>query len=277
MAASSGTRPIPHRPVRGRAGTALAHPSVAGAVEALLESGPLHAFAAGHPERRPLGGRGEAWRIPAPAPTEGTSGFWVVRHFERGGAVMRPLLGDRYLRLGPPRSFAELRVSETARARGVRTPRALAAGAYPAGPFRRADLVTDWLPDSVELGTVLYGPQPPSASAGGSAALLREAGALVRDLARAGVEHADLNATNILVRDGKGARHLWVVDLDRARLHPEAVVGAGLRMLARLERSLAKLAAAANAAFTEADRETLRRGAGDLNDLIGLDLPRAAR
>jgi 3-deoxy-D-manno-octulosonic acid kinase len=274
MAASSGTRPMSHRAVRGHAGTALAHPSVAGEVERVLERGTLHDFAAGHPERRPLGGRGEAWRIPAPAPTVDASGFWVVRHFERGGSVMRPLLGDRYLRLGPPRSFAELRASEAARARGVRTPRALAAAVYPAGPFRRADLITEWLPDSVDLWTVLYG-APSELDPAGRRTMLGKAGALVRELALAGVEHADLNATNVLVRGG-AAGDLWVIDLDRARLHPEAVASAGVHMLARLERSLAKLARSAGGAFGDDERAALRGGAGDLNDLIGRDVPAAA-
>jgi 3-deoxy-D-manno-octulosonic acid kinase len=274
---SSAADPIPHAPVRGRAGRALAHPSIAEQVAALLEAGTLYAFAALHPEREPLGGRGEAWRIPAPGGAG--AGFWAVRHYVRGGTVAGPLLGDLYARFGTPRPTAELLASEGARARGVRTPRVLAAATYPAGIFRRGDLVTEWLAGATTLAAALYGPEggtPAVAVARSGAGLLADAGALVRELTLAGVEHADLNARNILLREESGRPELWVLDLDRARLHPEPIASAGIRMLARLERSLARIAGAADAAFDEAQRATLRRGAGDLNDVIGRDVPAAA-
>ena len=281
---------IPHRELRAGGARALALPAIADAVEDLLARGTLYGWASAHPERRGLGGRGEALRVPAPRPG-GDGGVWVVRHFVRGGSVAAPLLGDRYLRLGTPRSFAELRASERARGRGVRTPRVLAAASYPAGPFRRGDLVTEWLPEAVDLGSALFGAEGGAAApgsgghtgathAGGSEAnvsrMLETAGALVRELTMAGVEHVDLNARNVLLRPRDGGLEGWVLDLDRARLHPEAVVSAGARMLARLERSLAKVAAGAGSGFTVELRAALRRGAGDLNDALGRDVPRPA-
>lgn len=264
----------PHRELRAGGARALALPAIAGAVEDLLAGGTLYGWASAHPERRGLGGRGQALRVPAPQPG-GDGDVWVVRHYVRGGSVAAPLLGDRYLRLGTPRPFAELRASERALARGVRTPRVLAAASYPAGLFRRGDLVTGWLPDALHLADALFGGRGGAVDRDASR-LLETAGALVRELTMAGVEHVDLNARNVLLRQRDGGLEGWVLDLDRARLHPEAVVSAGARMLARLERSLAKVAVAAGSGFTAEQRAALRRGAGDLNDAVGRDVPRPA-
>lgn len=273
---------MPHRELRAGGARALALPAIADAVEDLLAAGTLYGWASAHPERRGLGGRSQALRVPAPRPG-GDGQAWVVRHYVRGGSVAAPLLGDRYLRLGTPRPFAELRASERARARGVRTPRVLAAASYPAGLFRRGDLVTEWLPEAVDLAAAVFGGEGGVGGLGGEGGsdrdvsrMLETAGALVRELTMAGVEHVDLNARNVLLRQRDGGLEGWVLDLDRARLHPEAVVSAGARMLARLERSLAKVAAAAGTSFPQALRAALRRGAGDLNDAVGRDVRRSA-
>jgi 3-deoxy-D-manno-octulosonic acid kinase len=67
-------------------------------------------------------------------------------------------------------------------------------------------------------------------------------GAAVAELHHAGVEHADLNAHNLLL-DAKGA--VSVIDFDRGRLHaPDGAGTPGVwvnRNLGRLQRSLAKI------------------------------------
>ncbi|MEN8376482.1 MAG: lipopolysaccharide kinase InaA family protein [Gemmatimonadota bacterium] len=248
-------------------------PELAEWVAGLLATGTVHGFAADAPDRAPLGGRGEAWRIRAPAPSRAQA--WVVRHYVRGGAVAGPVLGDRYLRLGVPRPLAELRASERARARGVRTPRVLVAAWYARGPFARGDLVSEWIDGAFDLAALLFGgtegsptampeiPPPDRDQA------LAAAGGLVRSLTMAGVEHVDLNATNIALRPTSAGLEAWALDLDRALIHPEPVVSAGVRMRDRLERSLAKLGAAPSARpLTPAELARFRDAAGDPREAV---------
>jgi 3-deoxy-D-manno-octulosonic acid kinase len=71
----------------------------------------------------------------------------------------------------------------------------------------------------------------------GAEAPWAEAGRLIARCHRAGLDHADLNAHNLLFDD---ARRGWVIDLDRSRLRiPET--GWRERNLARLRRSLLKV------------------------------------
>jgi 3-deoxy-D-manno-octulosonic acid kinase len=197
-----------------------------------------------------LTGRGRVAAVPEPG-ADG-HGRWVVRHYHRGGAVARAL-GDRYLRVGTPRPFEELRLLEAVRGRGVPAPEPVGAAVYPAGAFYRGDLVTRWIPDSVDLATLLFDTyslrEPIEASAG-----MRAAGRLVRLLHDRGIEHRDLNLKNILL----GAHHgppvprpgatgsqsdprPMILDLDRARLHDGAVPDRAQRaMIERFWRSAGK-------------------------------------
>jgi 3-deoxy-D-manno-octulosonic acid kinase len=75
------------------------------------------------------------------------------------------------------------------------------------------------------------GAAPPLAEA-----VWRAVGAAVARLHRAGVDHADLNAHNILL-DGSGA--ISVIDFDRGRLRAPGTWAA--RNLQRLRRSLEKI------------------------------------
>ncbi len=175
---------------------------------ALAESGGLHAWAARHRERILTTGRGEVFAIelgPARA---------AVRHYHRGG-WMATLLDDRYFD-SPPRPFAELAVSERLRRAGVPTPQILAAVVTAARPGYRADLATEWLEPGHDL-TALLAPNryPPADRAAGLAA----AGRAVGHAHRAGLDHADLNLSNIFVQPRTGGK--WaaaLLDLDRARL-----------------------------------------------------------
>ena len=67
---------------------------------------------------------------------------------------------------------------------------------------------------------------------------LRETGALIHRMGRAGVHHPDLNAKNVLLSWSGGAPVGYVLDLDRASVGPkQANVGA---MVRRLLRSIRK-------------------------------------
>lgn len=172
------------------------------------------------------GGRGAAWFV------EGPFGRAVLRHYRRGGLVAR--LGvRRYAWLGESRvrSFAEFRLLAALRADGLRVPAPLLAGYQRSGLGYRAALMVERIEGARPLSAFLDAPGEPAWDA---------AGAAIAALHRAGVDHADLNADNILL-DGEGLA--WLIDFDRGRRRPPA---AGWREanLARLSRSLAKLGGA---------------------------------
>lgn len=241
---------------------------------ALAEGRTLFEEARGNPDRIELRGRGPAYAIPAPVGTRagGTAGRagdpgtrntpagrggrpvrWLVRHYRRGGAVAS-LLGDRYLRLGTPRPFRELAASEEVRARGVETPRVMAATVYPAGAFYRGDLVTEFVEGARDLAEILFSDdEEPSRRRRAAAA----AGALVGDLAEAGVHHRDLNAKNVLlVGEGEALRAL-VLDLDRCRLAAAGTAAPRGSMLERLLRSLGSFEADTGRDVRREEREAL--------------------
>ena len=170
------------------------------------------------------GGRGSAWFV-----TSGTR-QWVLRHYRRGGFIAR-ISSDRYVWEGEKRvrAFAEWRLLEQMAQRGLPVPAPIAARYQRSGLWYRCDLITQRIVDAKPLSAVLAQGAAPEAT-------WRAIGAAVARLHRAGVDHADLNAHNILL-DPVG--DVSVIDFDRARLRPQGAWGS--RNLRRLRRSLAKL------------------------------------
>lgn len=161
----------------------------------------------------------------------------ALRHYRRGG-VFGDLLEDRYLWTGlrATRAWRELSVQARLHELGLPVPRPVAARVLrPRGvkPFYRADLLTGRIADAVTLSQRV-------ARTPLDQARWREVGAVVARFHAAGLEHADLNAHNIMI-GGDGV--IYLIDFDRARLH----AGPGKwapRNLVRLRRSLDKLKAA---------------------------------
>jgi 3-deoxy-D-manno-octulosonic acid kinase len=175
--------------------------------------------------RGAAGGRGSAWYIEA----RGGAAYWVLRHFRRGGFVAR-LLTDWYAWSGAEstRSFRELRLLGEIEAFGLPAVRGIAARYVRSGLGYRADLLTVGLPGAQTLATLL--PTTPAL------ALWERIGATLRAFHDAGIFHADLNAHNVLIVDG---RDVFLVDFDRGeRRAPGAWREANL---ARLKRSIEKL------------------------------------
>jgi len=179
------------------------------------------------PEAEPLsGGRGGTYRLRLP---DGLR--IVVRLYRRGGFAAR-FSHDRYLGVRA-RPLRELVVTAEARRRGVPAVEVLAARvegrlAY-RGALVTAEVAARTLIDALRTA--------PDASA--RAALAASAGHAIRALHDAGVFHADLNLTNLLV---PGADGVLLLDFDRARLHRPPLGGAlRRRNLARLARSARKL------------------------------------
>lgn len=170
------------------------------------------------------GGRGAAWFV------SGEAGEAVLRHYRRGGLVRR-LSADRYLWQGEARvrSVAEFALTARLHAAGLRVPAPIAAAYWREGWGYRASILVERIPGVAPFADWLSRPADPAWEA---------AGLSIAALHHAGVEHADLNAHNLLV---DGLNRVWIIDFDRGR---ERVGDGGWRArnLARLERSLRKLA-----------------------------------
>lgn len=157
---------------------------------------------------------------------------WVLRHYRRGG-LLAGLLGDRYLWTGEERSrsFREWRLLARLAAWGLPVPRPVAAGYSKSGPAYRADLVTEELPTRQTLAMAL-------ASAPLEDERWRSVGRCIARFHARGVQHADLNAHNVLLGE---ADEVFLLDFDRGRIRER---GAWERaVLARLRRSLDKVTA----------------------------------
>lgn len=179
----------------------------------------------------------------------------VLRRYRRGGMVRR--LGDRYLRLGLRRSRAwrELALLVRLQNEGLPVPQPVAAWVEPVAPwapFARQVLLTEYLPATRTLTEVLRKGALEDAA-------WDRIGVTIARMHRVGVDHADLNAHNILV-DAEGGIHLIDFDRGRFRKGPGPWCAANLK---RLRRSLDKLSGQEpGLAFRERDWEALERGYG---------------
>ena len=188
------------------------------------------------------GGRGGAWFIDAPF------GAAVLRHYLRGGMAAR-ISRDRYLWRGAShtRSFAEFRLMRKLIAQKLPVPRPLAAFYLRDGLRYRAALLMERLEDVRSLAD--------RALVAEHGAPWEEAGRLIARFHRAGLDHADLNAHNILFdSNGRG----WLIDFDRGVLRIPATHWRE-RNLKRLLRSLLKLRGERNREDVEKDFARLRR------------------
>lgn len=231
-------------------------------VRYILESGDtLYGAASNDREGFDLPGREPVFAIPAKGSRKGSASHgerWAVRHFSRGGRVFSSLLGDRYLKLGMPRPLHELRVSEGARARGIPTPRILAAAVYDTSIFYRADLVTEFVPESTDLVDTLFDTRRKGLG-GASERLeaLKAAGHLIKALGKSGLRHGDLHAGNILLQWEGTVPRSHILDLDRSQLLPEGSSAPVGPMLQRLKRSLRKWERRTGLILTEREWATL--------------------
>jgi len=188
------------------------------------------------------GGRGSAWYIDA------SHGPCVLRHYLRGGLAAK-VSRDMYLWQGADRvrSFAEFRLLRELRKQDLPVPRAIAASYVREGMFYRASILMERLPDVRSLAAL--------AALEGHEAPWDAAGQLIARFHRAGLDHADLNAHNILF-DSEGGG--WMIDFDRGALRIPATPWRE-RNLSRLKRSLLKLRGWRSADAVEKDFARLRK------------------
>jgi 3-deoxy-D-manno-octulosonic acid kinase len=177
---------------------------------------------------------------------------WVLRHYRRGGWMAR-LSRDRYFWLGAARtrSFAEWRLLAELRRRGLPVPAPVAAS-YARGLLTyRADLITELLPQTRTLADAITGRTLPPGH-------WQAIGRTIADFHEAGVQHADLNAHNILL--GAGATPaIHVLDFDRGRIRARGRWEGAV--LDRLRRSLEKIRRQrSDVRFSDADWQALLAG-----------------
>jgi len=186
-------------------------------------------------------GRGGAWFI------EASHGPCVLRQYLRGGLAAK-LSRDRYLWRGAnrTRSFEEFRLLRELLRRKLPVPQPVAACYLRSRFTYRAWIIIERLAGVRSFSEL--------AATEGSEAPWEQAGRLVAKFHREGLDHADLNATNLLFDDtGKG----WLIDFDRGRMHiPDTRWR--MRNLARLQRSLHKHPGGRSAGQIDADFARLR-------------------
>ncbi|MHB8446946.1 MAG: 3-deoxy-D-manno-octulosonic acid kinase [Rudaea sp.] len=179
------------------------------------------------PVQATAGGRGAALFIEAPF------GQCALRHYRRGGMAAR-VLADRYLWTGPERtrSFAEFRLLQSLRAKGLYVPLPVAARYHRRGAHYRADIITRRIEQAATLAELVT-------QGGIDSAIAACVGAEIARFHAAGAYHADLNAHNVLLTDAA----VWLIDFDRGALRAPARRWQQSN-LERLKRSLRKLGAA---------------------------------
>jgi 3-deoxy-D-manno-octulosonic acid kinase len=196
---------------------------------------------------RAAAGRGSAWFVTARG---ASGGEWLLKHYRRGGFVAR-VVADRYLWAGEAatRSFHELTLLAALEDRALPAARPVAARYRRAGLTYRADLLSVAIPGARSLASLLGPALTPSG--------WRRVGECLRAFHDAGAFHADLNAHNVLIDAGGSVQ---LIDFDRGALRAPGEWRS--RTLARLERSLVKLAAGDAARWGDTQRAALYAGYG---------------
>jgi len=189
----------------------------------------------------------------------------LLRRYRHGG-LLRNLTGTLFV--GPGRALRELHVTRSAELAGAPVPHVLCLVAHPVlGPLWSALIGTRLESQAHDLLEGLL----EASQRDKRMQLVREVGDAVRNLHDAGVEHRDLQLRNVLI-SRTNPRRIIVVDLDRARFHPQGTlpIRARARNLGRLFRSATKEGlfgprlgrrevALFLAAYTAGDRDLRRR------------------
>jgi len=191
-----------------------------------------------------LRGRGIAWVISH----EDTQ--YVLRHYRRGGLIEK-LLRDKYIWSGldNSRAWMEWRLLKMMAEMNLPVPEPAAARVVKYGLFYRADLITKRILHTRSLAESLVEDSL-------SDEFWISIGQTIRKFHRAGVNHSDMNAHNILLADD---HQIHLIDFDRCGIEsPGPWLEANM---SRLLRSLRKLAMEeVSFSFHEKDWLTLMAG-----------------
>lgn len=189
-------------------------------------------------------GRGEAWFI------HSSFGDYVLRHYRRGGLIAR-VTTDRYVWIGleKTRAWREFQLLEKLQKLGLPAPLPIAARVCRYGGFYTADLITQRIPDTKSLSTILALNVLDNGQ-------WQEIGRCIRRFHDHDICHADLNAHNILIDD---AGRVYLIDFDKSDVDQDNSWQSVT--LQRLQRSLLKLQAQLTEFhFSEANWQALMVG-----------------
>ena len=150
-------------------------------------------------------GRHTTWFIQAPDNT--VSPQWVLRHYYRGGLVAK-VNNDQYLYTGlkNTRCYREIALLQIMIALDLPVPKPVAARVIVHNAFYRADLLMEKLMASdlvAHLNEMAL-----------SVEQWRSIGKTIANFHNNGIEHADLNAHNILMNE---QQKIWLIDFDRCK------------------------------------------------------------
>lgn len=175
------------------------------------------------------GGRGASQKIML------DGNHFVLRRYLRGG-LMAKLSYDCYLWMGKrfTRPYKELEVLEYAKKQKLPVPSCLAYCVDKKGIFYRAAIMTEFLPNEGTLASYL------------NMFEINEKhwhllAKVIKKMHEAKINHADLNADNILVHELKeGELGFSLIDFDKAKIEND-LINWPLNNINRLQRSLVKI------------------------------------
>jgi tRNA A-37 threonylcarbamoyl transferase component Bud32 len=174
---------------------------------------------------------------------------WIVRRFQHGGLFR--VLGER-LFLAPARPFRELLLAEALRARGLPTPRIVAARAVRCAPFGWGlCLVSARVESAVDGAEILARLRRGELTCSERRRFLESGGELVGRLHAACFWHADLTPKNLLFAVDLATA--WVLDLDRGRFDEAGAARARRDNLRRLYRAVRRREARGPEALARGD------------------------
>ncbi len=177
---------------------------------------------------------------------------WVLRHYRRGGFIAN-ISADRYVWTGESRcrSFAEWRLLARLQRLGLPVPVPIAARYVRRTFTYTADLITEFLHDTISLAKAMTSSQVHEA-------VWHSVGRTIASFHAQGVHHADLNAHNVMLRLPSShselgpERHspdVFLLDFDRGQIREPGEWEA--EVLQRFRRSLEKVSRVAGQVFED--------------------------
>lgn len=206
---------------------------------------PLRQAARRHPQHRLFAGRAPVVLLPITNTTQ-----LVVRPCVHGG-LWGKFSKDLYT--NTHRALKEIERSSHLSIKKIPTPLIQAALFYPAGSLWRIDIVTSYIPNSLNLASFLS-TRPSSPDRTRAFSSVRK---LFQKCRQNGILHPDCNARNILLT--QSPNQAWLLDVDVIQVEPQNPSRVDIANRNRLLRSLLKLAKLGALGFTEMEVPSLWR------------------
>lgn len=168
-------------------------------------------------------GRGSVWII------KSDLGKWVLKHYYRGGLYAR-ISRDKYFWSGlqNTRAVSEFNLLQYMYKRGLPCPKPIAVRVKKTGLFYTNDLITQYIQHKTTFAKKLV-------STNTKPDLWAQIGQVIASFHIAGINHADLNAHNLLIDDNT----IHLIDFDKGQRMPHQKNWPQAN-IARLKRSIEK-------------------------------------